>query len=130
MTVSDQRCDRCGRALVGPPADGIPEDRDAHRFLYHPGDFALRDDSGLLCRGCLEAWSGELGAAVKARCAICAETLTHEGGLYLYLGGSDKPWRLCAPHAADQLNTLRTVEPKLDPATFTLAGDWTREGSP
>jgi hypothetical protein len=32
---------------------------------------------------------------------------------------------MCKDHAVEFLNRLRTVEPKLDPATFTLSGDWT-----
>jgi hypothetical protein len=35
-------------------------------------------------------------------------------------GGDLAGWQLCTAHALDFLNSLRTVEPKLDPATFRL----------
>lgn len=124
MTVADMRCDRCGCVLVGPAGSGLAEGRSAHRFLYHPGDVGLRDDSGLLCDGCLEQARGELGASAKNRCCVCSVTLARDRSLFVYLGGTTKPWQLCATHGASFLNTLRTVEPKLDPSTFTLSGDW------
>ena len=124
MTVTDQRCDRCGNLLVGPAGLGERPEREATRFLYHPGDFKLRDDSGLLCGVCADRVRSELGKHVKARCASCGTDVEHARSLYVYIGGDDKPWQLCAPHAAAFLNTLRTVEEKLDPETFTLSGDW------
>jgi hypothetical protein len=36
------------------------------------------------------------------------------------------PWQLCAADGVRFLNRLRTVEPKLDPETFSLSGDWSR----
>src|SRR3989442_15821938 len=67
MTVFDQRCDRCGTYLFSP--------QEAVRFLYHPGDLSLKDDSGLLCEGCwagLTDWLGQQG--VENRCARGGET--------------------------------------------------------
>jgi hypothetical protein len=117
VTVFDLRCDRCGTLLAGP-ADGI-------RFIYHPGDLALKDNSGLLCRRCwtgLLAWLGEQG--VENRCARCGRSVEHPESLHLQRGGDPDGWQLCRADAVDFLNKLRTVEPKLDPETFTLAGDW------
>src|ERR1044072_8234946 len=69
MTVFDVRCDRCGAELASP--DG------AIRFLYHPGDLVLKDDSGLLCRSCWRAalsWFGvEQRVGVSARCGVSCE---------------------------------------------------------
>jgi hypothetical protein len=53
MTVFDVRCDRCGTELTRPT--------EAVRFLFHPGDFSLKDDSGLLCRSCWRAAMGWFG---------------------------------------------------------------------
>jgi hypothetical protein len=124
VTVTDMRCDRCATFLVGPEGPGTVAGRAAVRFLYHPGNFHLRDDSGLLCDACADSLRGELGAHRKARCATCGSAVEHDRSMYLYLGGEDKPWQFCATHSAAFLNTLRTVEPKLDPTTFTLSGDW------
>jgi hypothetical protein len=66
MTVFDIRCDRCGKELATPA--------DAIRFLYHPGDMVMKDDSGLLCRSCWRAALGWLGVEqpvnVCARCTV------------------------------------------------------------
>jgi ribosomal protein L37E len=124
MTVTDMRCDRCGIFLVGPAGPDAVPGRSARRFLYHPGDFHLRDDSGLFCDRCADGMREILGEHRKAHCATCGVPVERERSLYFYVGGDDKPWQLCAPHAAELLNTLRTVDPKLDPASFTLSGDW------
>lgn len=118
MTVFDLRCDTCG-GLLGGPDDGV-------RFLYHPGDFFLKDDSGLLCRDCwsdVEAWLGERG---KGRCAVCGRAVEHARSLHLHLAGDPASWQLCRVDATEFLNRLRTVEPKLDPSALTFAGEWKR----
>jgi hypothetical protein len=117
VTVYDLACDRCGTYLARP--------QEAIRFLYHPGDLALKDDSGLLCRSCwtgLQAWLGERG--VENRCARCGQAVEHPVSLHIQRSGDPDGWQLCRLDAVDFLNRLRTVEPKLDPETFTLAGDW------
>jgi hypothetical protein len=115
--VYDQRCDRCGGYLAMPD--------EAVRFLYHPGDLALKDDSGLLCQGCwsgLLAWLGPQG--VENVCARGGEPVEHPTSLHIQRTGEGDGWQLCRAHAVEFLNRLRTVEPKLDPETFTLVGDW------
>jgi hypothetical protein len=119
VTVFDLRCDRCGTYLAKPG--------EAIRFLYHPGDLSLKDDSGLLCRRCwtgLRDWLGEQG--VENRCARGDEPVEHPASLHIQRTGESDGWQLCRHHAVDFLNKLRTVDPKLDPETFTLAGDWPR----
>jgi len=55
---------------------------------------------------------------------VCETPLARTGSLFLTRlgdGPADRQtWQLCAPHAAELLNRLRTVEPKFDPATFQL----------
>jgi ribosomal protein S27E len=134
MTIGDLRCDVCGRVLAGPAAgpgpvsrhgaagaDPIPSARGpaAVRFVYDPGVAELRDDSGLACEPC---WSrlvaGFSGAGTPGRCAVCGEPVSRHASLRLRRSGDPRPWRLCAGHAVGFLNALRTVRPKLDPATF------------
>jgi hypothetical protein len=118
MTVFDLACDACGRLLAGP--------EDGTRFLYHPGDFLRKDDSGLLCRSCwskAEAWLGE---RARDRCSVCAAEVEHARSLHVHRAGDPAAWQLCRDHGAEFLNRLRTVEPKLEPATLTFAGEWPR----
>lgn len=125
MSVTDLRCDRCGRFLVGPRApDGSAESLGAVRFLYHPGNFLMKDDSGLMCETCWEAVAEELGERRADRCSRCGIAVAADRSLHLHESGDPVPWQLCSAHGAEFLNTLRTVDPKLDPETFTLAGDW------
>lgn len=128
MTVFDTRCDRCGTYLVGPGADDAEgEGPYGIRFLYHPGNFLLKDDSGLLCQGCWVAaqeWLG--GERPENRCARCGESVEHARSLHLHRAGDPTAWQLCRLHAVEFLNHLRTVEPKLDLDTFSLSGDWAR----
>lgn len=108
-----------GETLPGPGAlaeTGV-------RFSYHPGDPKLRDDSGLLCVGCWTAVAAWLGDSRPRACAVCGVRLRRHGSLYVRRGGDPAQWQLCPPHAADLLNGLRTVEPKLDRATFRLPLD-------
>lgn len=117
MTVFDLRCDRCGAEITGPD-DGV-------RFLYHPGDFLLKDDSGMLCVRCWQLTTSWLGAQkLKNRCSVCDAEVEHSGSLHVHRAGDPASWQLCRPHAVELLNGLRTVEPKLELESFTLAGDW------
>ncbi len=111
MTINDLRCDFCGSFLAGP-SGGL-------RFGYHPGAPQFRDDSGLACGPCwADAISGLDGAAAIRSCAACGEPVTRTGSLHLRRLDGGRTWRLCASDAALFLNQLRTVHPKLDPATF------------
>ncbi len=129
MTVSNARCDRCGLPVTGvvepetldlPAETSQPRDRRGVRFSYHPGEISLRDDSGILCASCWRAWTAPLGDPVTFACAICGATLAREESLFVRPVGAKTAWQLCAPHAADLLNQLETVDPKLDPETFHL----------
>jgi len=111
MTINDLRCDTCGRFLRGPDA-GV-------RFVYHPGVPDLRDDSGLACTGCWnELVSGLDMTAAPGRCAVCAGPAGRQESLHVRRFTDPRSWRLCREHAVAFLNSLRTVQPKLDPATF------------
>ena len=117
MTVFDVRCDRCGTELNRPA--------DAVRFVYHPGDMVLKDDSGLLCRACWRAAMGWLGVdQVVDHCARCGMTVEHARSLHVLRSGETSGWQLCREHGVAFLNQLRTVEPKLSLETLALAGDW------
>ena len=111
MTVSDLSCDICGRYLPGP-SSGV-------RFVYHPGVPELRDDSGLACAACWDGVTRGLDPAAPAgRCAACGDLAARRQSLHLRRFDDPRSWRLCRGHAVAFLNSLRTVEPKLDPATF------------
>jgi hypothetical protein len=140
MTINDLCCDVCGRLLAGlaarptPPAspaqapqgsageaghlDGAGDHRDGVRFVYHPGKPELRDASGLACQACWDDAVRLLADPGPGRCAACAAPVSRLGSLHLRRYDDPQAWRLCAPHAVDFLNRLRTVQPKLDPATF------------
>ncbi|MEZ5096829.1 MAG: hypothetical protein R2731_12350 [Nocardioides sp.] len=126
MTMSKLRCDCCGRPVTGlvdpERADSDPADAPhlGVRFSYHPGDVALVDDSGILCRRCWQEWTDPLGEPETFACALCSRRLTREESLFLRPVGAQVAWQLCAPHAVDQLNQLTTVEPKLDRELFHL----------
>ncbi|HCU96590.1 MAG TPA: hypothetical protein DHU96_29260 [Actinobacteria bacterium] len=110
MTINNLCCDICGRLLTGP--------RDGVRFVYHPGKPELRDAAGLACQACWDDAVREFGHAGKGRCASCGAVVSRLASLHLRRYDDPQSWRLCAPDAVGFLNTLRTVEPKLDPATF------------
>jgi hypothetical protein len=125
MTVADLCCDHCGAQLVAPAEDETVEGPYGVRFLYHPGNFFLKDDSGLLCTACwtsMRSWLGE--GRPEGRCSVCAATVEHARSLHVHRAGDPRGWQLCKGHAVEFLNRLRTVEPKIDPDTFTLSGDW------
>jgi hypothetical protein len=106
MTVFDIRCDRCGAELASP--------NEAIRFLYHPGDMVLKDDSGLLCRSCWRAALAWLGVEQRENvCARCDKPVEHAGSVHIARSGESEGWQLCPEHAVQFLNQLRTVEPKL-----------------
>lgn len=120
MTIYDLRCDRCDLALVGPATASTRDGRHGVRFRYHPGTADLGDDAGLLCETCwrhCEAW---LGTRTLAACSRCGADLRGAPMLVVTAVGDLAGWLLCAPDACEFLNSLRTVEPKLDPATFRL----------
>lgn len=120
MTIYDLRCDRCDRALVGPAASTPAPGARGVRFRYHPGAPELGDDAGLLCEACWTACAAWLGARVLGRCSRCGVDLRAAPVLVVSGGGDLSGWLLCTAHALELLNSLRTVEPKLDPATFRL----------
>ena len=123
MTVSNLRCDVCGRSLAGLVAGDDPADETAGlgvRFAYHPGDIELQDSSGTLCGGCWAEWCRWLGSDRPGRCSVCGEEAGRWQSLHLRRMGGSEHWRLCAPHAADLLNRLETVQPKFDRDTFRL----------
>ena len=115
MSITDLRCDLCGTMLAGPAA-GV-------RFVYHPGVPALRDDTGLVCLRCWDAATGAMDTTAVARCAVCAAPAPRQRSLHLRRFDQPDPWRLCAEHAIAFLNSLATVQPKLDPATFRFPAD-------
>jgi hypothetical protein len=126
MSIFDLCCDHCGAQLMGPAEDEAVEGPYGIRFLYHPGNFLLKDDSGLLCTACWAGVRARLGEdRPEGRCAMCGQAVEHAHSLHLHRAGDPIGWQLCKEHAVEFLNGLRTVEPKLDPATFSLSGDWT-----
>jgi hypothetical protein len=127
MTVADLRCDLCGVFLTGPAGLGTPG-RGAVRFLYHPGNFLLKDDSGLMCDRCWSKTTEVLGTRITNRCCICGGEVEHARSLHLHESGDPLPWQFCPRDGVGFLNRLRTVEPKIDPETFLLSGDWGRAG--
>ncbi|MDN5852765.1 MAG: hypothetical protein L0K86_07965 [Actinomycetia bacterium] len=115
-------CDACAVVLAGldsgedGPALGV-------RFTYHPGDPGMRDDSGVLCGRCWAGWAVELGRPRKRVCALCGAAVSRLQSLHLRRLDHPEGWQLCARHAAERLNLLRTVEPKFDADTFRLPLD-------
>lgn len=127
MTIFDMCCDRCGTLLVGPTEGEETAGPFGVRFLYHPGDFFHKDDSGMLCGRCWSATMAWLGAErPEGCCAVCQVAVEHARSLHLHRSNDPYGWQLCKLHAVEFLNGLRTVDPKLDLDTFTLAGDWDR----
>lgn len=124
MTITDLRCDACGAFLTGPDGAGDVPGPHGVRFLYHPGDFFRKDDSGLLCGDCWAETTAWLGERAKGRCSACGAEVEHTRSLHVHRAGDPASWQLCREDAAAFLNRLRTVEPKLDPAGLTFAGDW------
>jgi hypothetical protein len=111
MTIHDLHCDFCGRLLAAPGG--------AVRFGYHPGSAQFRDNSGLGCEQCWAEATGRLDRSATAGCcAACGVAVTRTQSLHLRRLEGGHTWRLCADHAPQFLNLLRTVQPKLDPATF------------
>ncbi len=125
MSVFDLLCDDCGAYLTGPGDDESAAGAFGIRFLYHPGDFFLKDDSGLFCQKCWAGVRARLGEdRPEGRCAVCGEAVEHSRSLHVHRAGDPLGWQLCRRHAVEFLNRLRTVEPKLELEGFTLAGDW------
>lgn len=121
MTINDLNCDVCGRFLPGPAS--------AVRFSYHPGVPELRDDSGLACGTCWDAITRGLDlTAPVGRCAACAEPAPRSRSLHLRRGDNPRSLRLCRGHAVSFLNSLRTVEPKLDLLTFRFPAEGAGSG--
>jgi len=124
MTIADLRCDGCGRPLAGLAADDHADDEASGvRFVYHPGWAKLRDDSGLLCRRCWDeavGWFGVKATLGPAACPRCGEPAGDEPRLHVSRLHELATWQLCRRDAVAFLNRLQTVEPKLDPETFSL----------
>lgn len=114
MTINDLHCDVCGYVLPGP-GSGV-------RFGYHPGALELRDNSGLACAACWAAATRELSGRTTGRCSACGQPVARRQSLYLRNLADRRSWQLCAGDAVRFLNRLRTVEPKLDPASFRFPG--------
>lgn len=114
LTIHNLRCDVCGCFLSGPAA-GV-------RFVYHPGVPELRDDSGVACAACWDTLTRALDLTATGRCAACAEPVARGQSLHVRRFSQPGSWRLCARDAVGFLNSLRTVEPKLDPAAFRFPG--------
>lgn len=124
MTLTDMRCDRCGRAVAGPCPPGSVLDDGGVRFGYHPGDPRMRDDSGVLCGRCWTQWTAGWGAPRARVCAGCDEPVTRRASLHLRRTDAvGAGWQLCAAHAVAALNELRTVIDKIDPARFRFPLD-------
>lgn len=122
MTVTDLHCDRCERLLAGPGAE-VLQGPYGVRFVYHPGDPRMSDDSGLFCRDCWATTSERFGPERPMnRCAICDAKVERFTSLHVRGAGEAKSWQLCVAHAAAFLNELSTVQPKLDPATLRFPG--------
>lgn len=114
----------CGTQVVGLAATGEGAPDMGVRFTYHPGDPRMRDDAGMLCGQCWGQWSSALGEPTPRTCARCGMLVTRRSSLHLRrLDTPGNGWQLCARHAAVALNSLRTVDPKLDPETFRLPLD-------
>ena len=112
MTVFDVRCDRCGTEFTRPT--------EAIRFVYHPGNVGLQDDSGLLCRSCWRAAKGWLGVdQPENHCARCGLAVESTRSVHILRSGEETGWQLCPEHGVAFLNQLRTVEPKLSVDTIT-----------
>src|SRR6516162_4695710 len=86
MSISDLRCDLCGRILGGPAA-GV-------RFVYHPGVPALRDDSGLACVTCWDELVRGLDVTAAGLCAACAELAPWRQSLHVRRFDIPGSWRL------------------------------------
>ncbi len=57
------------------------------------------------------------------RCSRCGRELRDEPSLYVNEAGDSVGWRLCRDDALEFLNSLRTVEPKLDASSFVLPSE-------
>lgn len=130
VTIYDLRCDRCDNVLVGPAAPTPAAGRRGVRFRYHPASPVLGDDAGLLCEACWNDSTTWFGAQVIGRCSRCGVDLRTAPVLVVAETGDLAGWLLCTTHALEFLNSLRTVEPKLDPATFRLPMAAAPPGSP
>jgi DNA-directed RNA polymerase subunit N (RpoN/RPB10) len=107
------------RTPAGPTGlTELPRYAAGVRFVYHPGTAALRDDSGLACEPCWAEAVRGLDSDAPGRCASCGKPVTRYQSLHLRRFDDPRSWRLCADDAARFLNQLRTVQPKLDQATF------------
>ena len=116
MTVYGLTCDICGRYLPAP-GSGV-------RFVYDPGVPELRDDSGLACVACWDSVTRDHDLTAPAgRCAACGSAAGPRQSLRVRRFDDPRSWRLCAGHAVAFLNSLRTVEPKLDPQTFRFPAE-------
>lgn len=123
VTITDLRCDWCGSFLAGLEGTTPGTGPLAVRFTYHPGELALKDDSGTLCEACwaeATAWLAD-PTTPAGTCTVCGANL-ETGRLVVFRPGELAAWSICRTDAVGFLNHLRTVEPKLDPSTFVLPG--------
>lgn len=122
MTISDLHCDVCKTFVPGLTGSSDPVDEPGPaggvRFVYHPGRPQFRDTSGLMCGRCWAEAEQWLGARRSRQCAVCGAAVERHSSLHVHRFDEASAWRLCAQHSVEFLNRLRTVQPKLDPATF------------
>lgn len=128
MTISDLRCDFCGRPLAG---SAWQEDGDAGaiRLFVHPGDPLVRDDQPLLCRVCFAGLRQQIGEPDQADvCAVCGVGVTYTGSLHVLemTGriGEAPAWQFCRPHGVELLNRFRFIEPKMTESDLALKADF------
>lgn len=84
------------------------------RLSYHPGEASLRDDATLVCQACWDRLRARFGPPRHGVCAVCGEQVPWRASLHLRRWEQPEGWQLCRRHTVEWLNTLRTVEPKLD----------------
>lgn len=130
MTISDLRCDFCGRPLAGS-AWLEPGDAGAIRLFIHPGDPLLRDDQPLLCRSCWATLREEIRDPDRADiCATCGIAVTYTASLHILemTGriGEAPGWQLCREHGAALLNRFRFIDPKMAASDLALKADFPR----
>jgi len=128
VTISDLRCDFCGRLLAGS-AWLEQGDSGAIRLFVHPGDPLLRDDQPLLCRVCWAELRVQIGDPDRADvCAVCDSAVTYTASLHILemTGkiGEAPGWQFCREHGVRLLNRFRFIDPKMAVGDLALKADF------